>query len=158
MPNTGHAGDRPSATSLPAAQTGAKSWTPDQLAFQAWLAVPSAVREPRSQQELARQLERDPATLSSWKKLPGFADAVYVLAVERVVADLVPVLHAQVAQAKKGSLPHAQWLFELVGKWSPKQRLEHTGGTGGPLRIVIETVDDRGPPDVLMPAPSARLR
>ena len=121
----------------------AKAWTSDQVKFQAWLAVPSAAREPRSQRELAAQLELHEVTLSDWKKLPGFHDAVYALAVARVVGDLVPVLHAQVAQAKKGSLPHAQWLFELLGKWSPSSRHEHSGSGGGPLRIVIETVDDR---------------
>ena len=121
----------------------ATSWSPDQLKFQAWLAVPSAAREPRSQKELAAQLEVREMTLSDWKKLPGWGDAVYALALERVLGDLVPVLHAQVAAAKKGSLPHAQWLFELCGKWSPKERHEHTGAGGGPLRIVIETVDDR---------------
>ena len=71
---------------------------------------------------------------------------VHDLAVRYVVADLVPVLHAVAREAKKGSLPHAQWLFELCGKWSPKTRHEHSGGEGGPLKIVIETIDDRSDP------------
>lgn len=127
----------------PGAQAAATTWTTDQVHFQAWLAVPSAVREPRSQRELAAQLEVREATLSDWKKLAGWHDAVYALALARVVGDLVPVLHAQVAAAKKGSLPHAQWLFELAGKWDPKLKHEHAGDGGGPFRIVIETVDDR---------------
>jgi hypothetical protein len=96
------------------------------LAFQAWLAIPSASRDPRSQRELAAQLEVHEVTLS---------------ALSRVVGDLVPVLHAQVAAAKKGSLPHAQWLFELCGKWTPKAHVDHAVAAN--VRIVIETVDDR---------------
>ena len=119
--------------------TGAKFWSADQIHVQRWLAVPSPLREPRSQRALAAQLELHETTLSDWKKLPGFADAVAGLALEHIKGDLAAVLHAQVAAAKKGSLPHAQWLFELVGKWSPKQRHEHGGAAGGPLRIVIET-------------------
>lgn len=127
----------------PAAQAPATAWTTDQVHFQGWLAVPSAAREPRSQRELAAQLEVREATLSDWKKLPGWHDAVYALALDRLMGDLVPVLQAQVAAAKKGSLPHAQWLFELAGKWDPRMRHEHAGDGGGPFRIVIETVDDR---------------
>jgi len=122
----------------------ANLWTPDQLAFQAWLALPPSQREPRSQQALARQLEVHEVTLCTWKKLPGWGDAVYALAFERLRGELVPVLGAQIAEAKKGSLPHAQWLFQLAGLWEPKAAL--TGGDGGPLRIVIETIDDRRSP------------
>lgn len=122
----------------------AKTWSADQLAFQAWLALPSGARNPRSQRALALQLEVDEGTLSDWKRLPAWADAVYALAMSHLTADLVPVLQAQVKQAKDGSLPHAQWLFQLAGKWEPgASRHEHTGAGGGPFRIVIETVDDR---------------
>lgn len=135
---------RSSLTVATRALAPANPWTPDQLKFQAWLAVPPALREPRSQQALAAQLEVHEVTLVNWKKLPGWGDAVYRLAFERLRGELVPVLGAQIAQAKKGSLPHAQWLFQLAGLWEPKAAI--TGGDGGPLRIVIETVDDRRSP------------
>jgi hypothetical protein len=109
------------------APTGAKSWSPDQIVLQAWLALPKAAREPRSQRALAAELEVDESTLSDWKKLPGFNDAVYALVIDHVVGELVPVLHAQVREAKKGSLPHAQWLAEICGKWTPRARLDHSG-------------------------------
>jgi hypothetical protein len=127
----------------PRALPAVTTWTTDQVHFQAWLAVPSGAREPRSQRELAAQLEVREATLSDWKKLPGWHDAVYGLALGRLIGDLVPVLHAMAREAKGGSLPHAQWLFELAGKWDPRLKHEHTGEAGAPLRIVIETVDDR---------------
>jgi hypothetical protein len=95
-----------------------------------------------------------------WQPIPArcWSRWSLTLAVAELKAELVPILRAQVKEAKKGSLAPAQWIFQVMGLWSPKQQHEHTGGTGGPLRIVIETVDDCGPPDVLMPAPSARLR
>lgn len=124
-----------------------KPWSPDQEAFLAWLALPSFAREPRSQRAFAAQLEVDEATLSRWKKLPGFGAAVARLALEQVKAELAPILFAQVVQAKKGSLPHAQWLFEVTGVWTPRSAHELTGSGGSALRVVIETVDDRPSPD-----------
>lgn len=118
--------------------TVANTWTPDQLKFQAWLALPSAAREPKSQRQLARQLEHDPATLSDWKRLPGFADAVYDLAMEVIKGDLVPVLHAQVKQALDGSLPHAQWVFEVAGKWTPTSRTQHGNVPGESFQVTVE--------------------
>lgn len=116
----------------------ANTWTPDQLKFQAWLALPSSERNPKQQKDLARQLEHDPATLSDWKRLPGFADAVYDMAMEVVKGDLVPVLHAQVKEAKKGSLPHAQWLFEVAGKWTPTSRQQHGNVPGETFTVAVE--------------------
>jgi hypothetical protein len=122
----------------------AKPWTADQMKVQAWFSLPPALREPRSQRALAAQLEIHEVTISDWKKLPGWGEAVYALAFERLRGELVPVLGAQIAEAKKGSLPHAQWLFQLAGLWEPRAAL--TGGDGGPVRIVVERVDDRRGP------------
>jgi hypothetical protein len=113
------------------------------LAFQAWLALPPPAREPRSQRALALQLEVHEVTLTNWKRLPGFGAAVTELALELVKTELAPILFAQVKQARSGSLEHAKWLFEVAGIWSPKQRHEHAGEGGGPVRVVFEVVDDR---------------
>lgn len=110
-------------------ESNAKTWTPDQLTFQAWLALPAAARDPKQQRQLAGMLEVHETTLSDWKRLPGWHDAVYELAMRHVVSDLVPVLYAQVREAKRGSLPHAQWLFEIAGKWTPKQKIEQSTTT-----------------------------
>ena len=131
----------------------AKNWTPDQRAVQLWLATPPAARQPRSQRALAAQLELHELTLTAWKRLPGFAEAVYGLVLEHVKGDLAAILHAQVKAARKGSLAHAAWLFEVCGIWTPRSKHEHSGAGGGPLRIVIETVPDRSPQDALTLAP-----
>jgi hypothetical protein len=112
-----------------------KSWSADQLLFQRWLATPSHQRQPRQQQQLARQLGHDPATLSDWKKIPGWGEAVYELGQCELANELVPILQAQVREAKKGSLAHAQWCFELAGVWSPKQKHELTGRDGQPIDV-----------------------
>lgn len=136
------------AVGLAVAPTGANPWTPDQMAFQAWLALPPSIREPRSQKELARQLERDPSTLSDWKKLPGFGEAVYALTLRYVLGRMPAALAAQVRMAEAGSLAHMQWLAEVCGLWERgPTRHELAGAGGGPFRIVIETVDDRRPDD-----------
>jgi hypothetical protein len=38
------------------------------------------------------------------------------------------------------------WLFEICGLWQPRQRHEHAGAEGQPLRLIFETIDDRQPP------------
>lgn len=117
------------------ALTGPKAWTVDQLRFQLWLATPGPDRKPGSQRLLARELGVHYVTLSEWKRLPGWGDAVYALAEQQLRNELTPILEAQVRQAKRGSLPHAQWCFELAGLWSPKQRHEHTGRDGQPIDV-----------------------
>jgi hypothetical protein len=118
-------------------QTTANPWKPDQLKFQAWLALPSSERHPKTQKQFAQLLEVHETTLCDWKRLPGWHEAVYELALNIVVGELTPIMYAQVREAKKGSLPHAQWLFDLEGKWSPKQKIEqeHTG------RIRIDQIE-----------------
>lgn len=101
-----------------------KPWSSDQVKFQAWLALPKSERQPRDQRQLSRLLEVHESTLSDWKNLPGWHDAVYELALQHVTGELAPIMHAQVKEAKKGSLPHAQWIFDVAGKWSPKQKTE----------------------------------
>jgi hypothetical protein len=129
--------------------TPAKVWSPDQQKFQAWLALPSAARQPRSQRALAAELELHEITLSEWKRLPGFGAAVCALAFDVVKHELPAVLHAQVREAKAGSLEHAKFLFEVTGLWSSKTINEHQGEGGGPLKIVIETVADRAAPPTI---------
>lgn len=114
-----------------------KPWTPDQLKFQAWLALPSTARTPKQQRQLAAQLEVHEVTLSEWKRLPGFADAVYEMALEVVRADLAPVLHAH-AKLALTNLDSAKWLFEVVGRWTPTTRNQHGNVPGEEFRVTVE--------------------
>lgn len=98
-----------------------KQWTPDQLKFQAWLALPSSEREPKQQKQLARLLEVHEVTLSEWKRLPGWHDAVYALTLSEVKGELGPILQAHAKLARQ-NLDSAKWLFEVTGVWVPKQQ------------------------------------
>lgn len=103
--------------------------------------MPTAERDPKKQDQFARLIERDSATLWRWKQLPGWNDAVYALAHEHLTGELAPIMHAQVKEAKRGSLSHAQWLFEVSGKWTPKQKHEMT------TRLEITEIETVLPPD-----------
>ena len=125
----------------------ATSWTADQCAYMRWLATPRSARMPRTQQALAASLGVHRVTLSVWRRLPGFLQGAYRLALDEVEGDVPEILHALAREAKRGSLAHAKLLFEVCGFWPPRPtRHEHTGAGGGPLRIAIEIVDDREPP------------
>ena len=56
--------------------TEAQAWTPKQQQVIEWLAVPKGVRQPSTQEELATQIGVTRRTISRWKKLPGFQEAV----------------------------------------------------------------------------------
>lgn len=124
-----------------------KTWTPDQLKFQAWLALPTSARQPKTQKQLAALLEVHEVTLSEWKRLPGFHDAVYDLAMEEIKGELVPVLHAQ-ARLALTNLDSAKWLFEIAGKWTPTSRQQHGNVPGETFAV---TVDPKPWKDALAP-------
>jgi hypothetical protein len=117
--------------------TDAKTWTPDQVKLQAWLALPSAARQPSTQKALAKELGHDPATLSDWKRLPGFHDAVYQMALAEVRGDLGPILHAH-AKLARTNLDSAKWLFEVTGVWTPKQQQQ----SDSVIRVEYVNADD----------------
>jgi hypothetical protein len=125
----------------PAGLTDPNPWSAGQLQFQVWLALPPKERMPRTQKALAREIGVHETTLCEWKRLPGWGAAVYALAQAALDNDLVPILQAQAREAKRGSLQHAQWLFELAGKWSPKSHQEHSGELTVTRRYIGVDVD-----------------
>ena len=100
----------------PTEQEQDQVWTADQLRFIDWLATPQQNREPATQQALAEQNSVRPATLSTWKRLPGFAAQVRA-ACNHLVADtwLVDIYHSMYKQALEGNVPAARFLFEAAG-------------------------------------------
>ena len=97
--------------------TNERQWTPDQLEFMLWLAMPEYQRKPRMQRAQAVKLGLSEPTLSNWKRLPGFSDAVIALTREFVKSsELAQILYAQVRKAKKGDTQAARFVFEAVGE------------------------------------------
>lgn len=95
--------------------TEAKTWHAQQLQFIAWLALPKAHRKPKLQRDYAKLIGVDEATLSDWKRLPGFMDDVNALARELVKDDVAEVLGVVRSRAKKGELPFVNMVLAMAG-------------------------------------------
>ena len=91
------------------------NWTAPQLRFQRWLALPKAARSPRTQKALAEKIGVCEDTLTDWKHLPGFRDAVGALAREYVKDDIPDILYAIRRDAKKGSVAHINMALAMCG-------------------------------------------
>lgn len=116
-----------------------KSWTPNQVRFQEWLALPEVERLPLTQRMLAQELQINEATLSRWRKLPGFEAEVQRIIKENFGDALADVIGAFKSEAKKGSYNHQKLYFEMLGMYTPKQEL--LGKDGETLTInLVEVV------------------
>jgi hypothetical protein len=93
----------------------AENWTAEQMRFIRWLALPKAERKPKYQRDLALEIGVVEDTLSRWKDLPGFRDAVNAQAREYVRDDIPEVLFAIRKAAKQGSVPHIQMALVMAG-------------------------------------------
>jgi hypothetical protein len=100
-----------------------KSWSADQYKFQLWLALPSSIRKPKTQRAIAEELGVHESTLSDWKKLPGWRDAVNTLALDLVRDDVPDVLASTRREAKKGSFQHQKMILEMVGLYTERREV-----------------------------------
>lgn len=92
-----------------------ENWTADQQRFIAWLALPKAQRVPKTQEKLAEVFGVYRDTLTDWKKVPGFMDAVNALARELVKHDIAEILGVIRAKARKGDLPFVNMALAMAG-------------------------------------------
>lgn len=92
-----------------------KNWTPEQLRFIQWLALPRAERLPKTQTALAKDFDCAIETLSRWKDIPGLRDEVNRLAREFVKDDVPEILATIRREAKKGSVPHINMALAMAG-------------------------------------------
>lgn len=115
-------------------------WSANQLAFQAWLATPSELREIKTQKELAEHLGLNENTLGRWKKLDGFYEAVNKIAMGVIKEYAVDILSALVKEAKSGSYQHIKLFLEVAELY--KNQLDLTSvGEKINLRIEIPIPD-----------------
>lgn len=108
-------------------------WTPEQLQVQRWLAMPTKLRQPRTQKQLAAQLGISEEVICRWKHLPGWSDAVSEIIRVWLFDDLPDVLKELVRQAKKGSVSHQRLFLEVLG-WLV-QKHEVSGPEGESLGV-----------------------
>jgi hypothetical protein len=114
-----------------------KNWTPEQERFIAWLALPKAQRTPKTQQALAKEIDIASETLTRWKSLPGFMDAVNALARELVKHDVAEVLGKIRAEAKKGNLPFVNMVLSMAGMTKDVESAGKGPAQGVTIREVV---------------------
>lgn len=108
------------------AQEKAKNWHAGQLQFIDWLALPKKLRKPRTQDQLAKIIGYDPATLSDWKKLPGFMDDVRQAAKTHLKNDVPEIFDALAREAKAGDVQAIKLALEVTGEYIPAQKVDAT--------------------------------
>lgn len=94
-----------------------RKWSVKQQRFIHWLALPEKHRIPRTQAELAREINLRPETLSRWKKLPGFYLAVGEVALRRLEQRTPAVLDVIGERAEAGDYRFVKLLLELNEKF-----------------------------------------
>jgi hypothetical protein len=119
------------------------SWTPEQQRLILWLALPRAERRPKTQKQLAQELAMHEVTLSDWKRLPGFADAVNQLAKAYVKDDVPDVLGVIRKKAKAGELPYVNMVLSMAGLASDVE----AAGKGPGMPVYREVIIERPVPD-----------
>jgi hypothetical protein len=102
-----------------------RKWSPKQRRFIQWLVLPERKRTPKTQAELACELNLRPETLSRWKNLPGFYIAVGEAAFRRLEQRMPAVLDVIGEKAEAGDYRFVKLLFELNEKF--KQRFGEDG-------------------------------
>jgi len=85
------------------------------MRLMSWLALPKAERKPKTQQLLAVAIGVHQDTLTDWKHLPGFMDAVNVIARELVKHDVAEVLAVIRREAKQANLPYVNMVLAMAG-------------------------------------------
>lgn len=106
------------------AHENATQWTPNQREYITWLALPSRLREPLTQEMLAAEMGVNASTLWRWQKLPGFQQELERLIRESMKGPLNEVVGSFLDEAKKGSFQHALAYFQMIGWHTPAQRVE----------------------------------
>ena len=101
-----------------------KQYNPEQLLFIQWLANP---KREGTQNEFAVSVNVHFTTLSRWKNIPGFMDAVYNESLKYLEDDLPEIIGAMSKEAKTGNVKAAELVLQLAKKWTPKQIQENTG-------------------------------
>ena len=88
--------------------------------FAEWLAMPKKMREPKTQKELAAELDVGSVTLSRWKNDVDFQELVHQRTLSHLMAELPEVMHVIIDKAKEGDFRFAKMVLELTGRYSER--------------------------------------
>ncbi len=108
------------------------------MRFAQWLVLPESKRQPKTQGELARELGVSRTTLSTWRRLP---------VIQAIVSDwrnsykahFNEVVDAMLRQARRGNVPAARLLAEILGELAPT-KIEST--TDSPFAALMTELRD----------------
>ena len=145
-------------------------WAPKQLKMQELLANPM---DDRTIADKAAEVGISSRRVYTWKKLPGWNDAVFEIA-RSWIGDKAPeVLRALVNSAKEGDPTSIKLYLEIIGRYTQTSEIDLRVGrlealSDDELRDIIEKrsssesrsgegtgAQTRGEPDRLLPAPQA---
>lgn len=102
------------------------TYTANQIAVIEWLATSKFDRKPMTQALLADQLGVHEKTISRWKQLPGFTEAVIDRSRELLKSNLPEIYGALNREAEKGSFQHIKLVMEMTGEHTDRQQIETT--------------------------------
>jgi transcriptional regulator with XRE-family HTH domain len=95
--------------------------TDEYLEFISWMAVPSNIREPKTQSQLAKKLGVGPDTLSEWKQRESFFDSVMKkrkLWCRERTPDVIYALYNRAV--KTGNAPEVKLWLQMSEDWSER--------------------------------------
>jgi hypothetical protein len=96
-------------------QSKNRRWNKVQIRCIEWLATPERLRDPATEDELAEELNRRPATLTRWRSLPGFQDAVDKAIRSRFLERKAEIFEVVRVKAEEGDFRYLKMALELIG-------------------------------------------
>lgn len=114
------------------------------MRFASWLVLPPSQRQPRTQQELAKELGVADSTLSEWRRLP-LIQAVTKDWRDAYAAHFSEIVDAMMRRARAGNVPAARLLAEILGQLAPT-KIEQTNVDGPFGQLLTEIRDMRAKP------------
>jgi transposase-like protein len=116
-------------------QESARNLTANQEKFLAWLALPAAQRNPKTETEFAAELGVNPSTLWRWKKDHNLAARAAELARDMLKDDLPEIYAALKREAKGGTYQHIKLALEVSEHYVEKKQVG--GDPDSPVRIQL---------------------
>lgn len=96
------------------------------MRFASWLVLTPSQRDPRTQQELAKEMGVANSTLSAWRRLP-LIQAITKDWRESYKAHFSEVVDALMRQARRGNVPASRLLAEILGELAPTKTISAQG-------------------------------
>jgi hypothetical protein len=97
-------------------EKGGTAFTPEQFSYFSWLALPTELRDPPTEADIATELGVKPTTLLNWQNLPGVPQFMWMCMLHRTaLVDLADIIQAQVIKAKQGNAVAFKLVLETLG-------------------------------------------